>query len=160
MKLIIILSLFALTVNSRCRDYCFPPYTCCIGTDYRERCCPVSEAVCCDNSTCCPKGYTCDLKEHNCKPNFLKFLTDEKPAVLNLIEVNPLQNIFDCLQSFKQLFNDFKDGFDIITHPDKDFIDRLSLLVAFLLKDSLTVGYECVNIFKNYLEVYDKLNNV
>ncbi|KAH1174230.1 progranulin [Mauremys mutica] len=43
--------------------------TCCRRSTGAWACCPLVEAVCCqDHVHCCPKGYTCDLAGGSCQP--------------------------------------------------------------------------------------------
>uniref|UniRef100_A0A8C8SRV6 Granulin precursor n=1 Tax=Pelusios castaneus TaxID=367368 RepID=A0A8C8SRV6_9SAUR len=46
--------------------------TCCRLATGAWGCCPLVEAVCCqDHTHCCPKGYTCNLAQGGCKQNLL-----------------------------------------------------------------------------------------
>src|SRR5438105_5031386 len=41
--------------------------TCCISKDGDYECCPIPNAVCCDDHIhCCPEHYKCDLKIFKC----------------------------------------------------------------------------------------------
>ncbi|ELT89599.1 hypothetical protein CAPTEDRAFT_60732, partial [Capitella teleta] len=41
--------------------------TCCLLTSGQFGCCPLDEAVCCDDGEhCCPHGYTCDSSAGTC----------------------------------------------------------------------------------------------
>ncbi|XP_048470351.1 progranulin [Rhincodon typus] len=42
--------------------------TCCKGTSGEWECCPIPQAVCCeDHIHCCPNGYTCDVQQGLCE---------------------------------------------------------------------------------------------
>ncbi|KAK7167651.1 hypothetical protein R3I94_001899 [Phoxinus phoxinus] len=46
---------------------CSADSTCCHLTTGEWGCCPLPEAVCCqDQEHCCPKGYKCDLRKRSC----------------------------------------------------------------------------------------------
>ncbi|XP_020788833.2 granulin a [Boleophthalmus pectinirostris] len=48
-------------------SYCPDDTTCCLNVEGSWSCCPIPEAVCCeDHIHCCPHGTTCDLKEQMC----------------------------------------------------------------------------------------------
>ncbi|XP_062893882.1 progranulin-like isoform X1 [Mobula hypostoma] len=44
---------------------CSEGYTCCTSNDFGWGCCPMKNAVCCDNQ-CCPKGFQCDKTRKTC----------------------------------------------------------------------------------------------
>lgn len=44
--------------------------TCCQLTNGEYACCPMVNAICCDDHIhCCPDGYTCDIKDSRCNKN-------------------------------------------------------------------------------------------
>ncbi|XP_078079942.1 granulin b isoform X2 [Mustelus asterias] len=57
-------------MNVQCdeRKSCPPNHTCCKSASGDWTCCPLPQAVCCeDHIHCCPSGYTCDVQHQLCK---------------------------------------------------------------------------------------------
>ncbi|XDV13209.1 hypothetical protein PO909_001678 [Leuciscus waleckii] len=55
--------------TNKCNEQssCSEDSTCCHLTTGELGCCPLPEAVCCqDQEHCCPKGYKCDLRKRSC----------------------------------------------------------------------------------------------
>ncbi|KAM3172017.1 hypothetical protein ACTXT7_015412 [Hymenolepis weldensis] len=59
--------------GNKCNDgqtVCPDESTCCSLGDGTYGCCPLPNAVCCeDNEHCCPNGYKCDVANGNCNDN-------------------------------------------------------------------------------------------
>ncbi|XP_043531175.1 progranulin-like isoform X2 [Chiloscyllium plagiosum] len=56
--------------NVKCDETksCADNQTCCKGTSGGWACCPIPQAVCCeDHIHCCPSGYTCDVQKGMCE---------------------------------------------------------------------------------------------
>ncbi|KAL8609416.1 hypothetical protein ACOMHN_019905 [Nucella lapillus] len=70
--------------------------TCCKTTSGQWGCCPMPQAVCCqDNVHCCPKGYTCDLSAGKCEKGFITLPWLEKqPATITA----PLKEEVEAVQ--------------------------------------------------------------
>ena len=50
---------------------CDASNTCCISTNGNYSCCPLEDAVCCDDHIhCCPQRYKCHLKIFKCDRSF------------------------------------------------------------------------------------------
>ncbi|XP_067825160.1 progranulin-like isoform X2 [Heptranchias perlo] len=45
---------------------CSVGYTCCTSKDFGWGCCPMKDAVCCDDDHCCPKDFKCDKARKTC----------------------------------------------------------------------------------------------
>uniref|UniRef100_UPI00398EE6B9 granulin b isoform X2 n=1 Tax=Pristiophorus japonicus TaxID=55135 RepID=UPI00398EE6B9 len=45
---------------------CSVGYTCCTSKDFGWGCCPMKDAVCCDDDHCCPKDFKCDKARRTC----------------------------------------------------------------------------------------------
>jgi hypothetical protein len=79
----IFIGIFILTVfkyssqlqNVKCSDNeseCPDDTTCCKLDDGSYGCCPIPNAVCCDDHIhCCPEGYTCDTQDGRCNKGSL-----------------------------------------------------------------------------------------
>ncbi|CAF2034504.1 unnamed protein product [Rotaria magnacalcarata] len=53
------------------QSYCPDNETCCLLSSGQYGCCPLPDAVCCnDNLHCCPNGYTCDVEHSRCQKGF------------------------------------------------------------------------------------------
>ena len=47
---------------------CLDGQTCCVSYSGGYGCCPVPNAVCCDNGVyCCPRGFVCDYRSGGCR---------------------------------------------------------------------------------------------
>ncbi|CAF4457213.1 unnamed protein product [Rotaria socialis] len=54
------------------QSYCPDNETCCLLSSGQYGCCPLPDAVCCnDNLHCCPNGYTCDVEHSRCQKGFV-----------------------------------------------------------------------------------------
>ncbi|XP_072926768.1 granulin b isoform X2 [Hemitrygon akajei] len=56
---------------------CSEGYTCCTSNDFGWGCCPMKNAVCCDNQ-CCPKGFQCDKERKTC----IKLIDENVKAII------------------------------------------------------------------------------
>ncbi|XP_067869322.1 progranulin-like [Heterodontus francisci] len=45
---------------------CSVGYTCCTSKDFGWGCCPMKDAVCCEDGSCCPKNFKCDEAKKTC----------------------------------------------------------------------------------------------
>ncbi|GCB69524.1 hypothetical protein scyTo_0008402 [Scyliorhinus torazame] len=45
---------------------CSERYTCCTSNNFGWGCCPLKDAVCCDDNYCCPKDFKCDKVQKTC----------------------------------------------------------------------------------------------
>ncbi|XP_041029341.1 granulin b isoform X2 [Carcharodon carcharias] len=45
---------------------CSGGYTCCTSKNFGWGCCPMKDAVCCDDNYCCPKDFKCDKVQKTC----------------------------------------------------------------------------------------------
>uniref|UniRef100_A0A8C5GSS2 Progranulin-like n=1 Tax=Gouania willdenowi TaxID=441366 RepID=A0A8C5GSS2_GOUWI len=63
--------------------------TCCQKEDGQWACCPLPQAVCCDDHEhCCPKGYRCNVAEQTCdKPDATAVLWLQKALLLQGVPV-------------------------------------------------------------------------
>ena len=60
--------------NVNCGDgemYCMDGQTCCLSYSGGFGCCPVPNAICCNNGVhCCPQGYICDYGSGGCRKSW------------------------------------------------------------------------------------------
>ncbi|XP_074659411.1 uncharacterized protein LOC141912098 isoform X2 [Tubulanus polymorphus] len=64
--------------------------TCCMLPNRRYGCCPMRNAVCCeDHLHCCPSGTTCDTPRGKCNPGKLSFAVATKIASARSNEMRP-----------------------------------------------------------------------
>eukprot|EP00914_Ancora_sagittata_P015706 GHVO01031261.1.p1 GENE.GHVO01031261.1~~GHVO01031261.1.p1 ORF type:complete len:813 (+),score=67.53 GHVO01031261.1:114-2552(+) len=58
------------------KDTCPKGNTCCLLASGEYGCCPLSEAVCCDDGEhCCPHGYSCDSSAGTCQKKAIESIT-------------------------------------------------------------------------------------
>lgn len=67
---------------------CESGMTCCRNTSGQWDCCPLPQAVCCEDKVhCCPNGYTCDVEQGSCLKNAASFSwTASKAAMVKSLE--------------------------------------------------------------------------
>ncbi|KAF7665096.1 hypothetical protein LDENG_00155320 [Lucifuga dentata] len=93
--------------NEKCdrQTMCPRDTTCCKIESGQWACCPLPQAVCCnDHEHCCPKGYKCNVAEQTCdKPGTLSLPWVQKipalhrvPTQANIIVSQPAKNMCDA----------------------------------------------------------------
>ena len=59
-------------LNAHDRRRCNDGQTCCALEDGGYGCCPMPDAVCCEDKIhCCPKDTTCDIEDGSCNSNYV-----------------------------------------------------------------------------------------
>eukprot|EP00062_Callorhinchus_milii_P021254 gi/632977774/ref/XP_007905535.1/ PREDICTED: granulins isoform X1 [Callorhinchus milii] len=71
------------------KTICPPENTCCKQSSAEWSCCPLPQAVCCeDREHCCPKGYTCNVGAGTCEKQSLSLLWEVQRASLSASDRN------------------------------------------------------------------------
>lgn len=90
--------------------------------------------------------------------NEIKFLNEfteaESVSVVNKTKLSSsFGGVVDCLKSFGPIYQDIvklvKEAFNF---QEKDYMERIKLALVFIMKDGLTMGWKCAQIFKNFLD--------
>jgi hypothetical protein len=82
--------------------------TCCQLSSGQYGCCPIPNAVCCeDHLHCCPSGYTCDVKDGRCNKGkeSIPFMEKTEAISLKKKEKQPSNNI--CPGGSSECSDDF-----------------------------------------------------
>jgi hypothetical protein len=117
--------------------------TCCQLSSGQYGCCPIQNAVCCeDHLHCCPSGYTCDVKDGRCNKGTesIPFLVKTDAIHLKNEEKEPSNNIcpggssecsddFTCCQIPTGQYGWLFSGFILYFNPFY-FISLLKILLV------------------------------